>query len=143
MRGQLQFGKPCSLGSNAVWEAMTTALALLYDSKRCVGDPTAMGWGKMENLQERPIHLYKEYARLMNLYQRYAWEENIIQLEDTNLETMVVIKFLEMIVDRMKHEAMEMKEEQATRKHEVFGSFRNRQKSHKSFLEGGRGIIDR
>ena len=79
--------------------------------------------------------------RLIYLYERYAWEENIIQLEDTNLETMVVIKFLEMIVDKMKHKAMEMKEEQATRKHEVFGSFRNRQKSHKSFLEGGGGII--
>jgi hypothetical protein len=41
----------------------------------------------------------------------------------------------------MKHEAIEMKEEQATRKYKVFGSFRNRQKSHKSFLEGGGGII--
>ena len=110
--------------------AMATALALLYDSIGSVGDPTAMGWGMMENMdmQERPIHLYEEYARLMNLYERYDWEENIIQLEDTNLETMVVIKFLEMIVDRMKHEAMEMKEEaqslwelpQQTEKPQVF-----------------------
>ena len=53
----------------------------------------------------------------------------------------VGLKFLEMVVNKKEHKATEMKEEQGTRKYKVFWSFRNRQKSPESFLEGGWGII--
>jgi hypothetical protein len=61
--------------SAAQQSAMATALALLYDSIGSVGDPTAMGWGMMENmdLQERPIHLYEEYARWRSTPGGAAW----------------------------------------------------------------------